>query len=279
MAVSWADNQKLNVNYGATVPVIDGVKDPSWESRDENVNVTDYDFSGNRSIRLYTKHSDWAVYFLVEVKFESTNFQYETMSIYISNFTAPSAQNFTDKKQITISGANKKDGSDTYTSLDLHNTNHTTWTLDATSSSFKGAGKVQTNGSNIGWRFYEYQMNFSAPVAENVPFILGNSYAIKFGLNNSNDPLTEVVSTPLNVTLIMKNLGGSTVAGEYKFDPKIFIQVVMIIIACFVGLFGVLVLVSKRNINLVKTKAVEKEVIKEEEEEPEPSDENEKESK
>ena len=252
-AVAWTEGQIITSSTG-TAPTIDGVKDSTWEST--SINVSNYDFSSDRGIALYIQHAEKSLYILIEVKFQTTTVQNESISLYFANSSVALNANYTDKKQLTIFGANKQDNSDTSMQFDYYKDNTTnTFVQDFESNGFTGKAKVSNETKTKGYRYYEFQMNFTVSNSTaDLPLTVSNKYALQVGYNTTetNEELSKTLIIQLGPIIQTED---DSVSGEFKWDTKLFIQIVLYIVLGFYLIFGVIILMSKKSIDILTPKA------------------------
>lgn len=252
-AVAWTEGQTVTANTG-TAPIIDGVKDNIWEST--SINVSNYDFSSDRNIALYIQYAQKSLYILIEVKFSTTNVQNETISLRFANSSVATNANYTDKKQITVIGANLQDGTDTSIMSDYYKDNTTTsYVKDLASDGFYGKAKVSNESKTKGYRYYEFQMNFTVSNStEDLPLAVSSKYALQVGYNttDANEELSKTMIIQMGPIILSED---DSVTGEFKWDTKLFIQIVLYIVLGFYIVFGITILMSKKSIDVLSPKA------------------------
>lgn len=255
LIAAWNNREELTSNPAPSKPIVDGIADSLWYGRE--INSSNYQYAGNKSVTLYVTHYESALYIMVEVRYVTT-FIYESISLYISKNNLSATEDFIDKKRILLNNANLKDGSDTFIAEDYYLDSNGNYISDsAINSTFEGAAKVKLNGTTAGYRFYEFKMNFNSFTTEDAPLNMTQVYAFKLGLNNTNDVGEELISVPIIIQIGPRFQGdkGSGLAGEFKFDAKLYIQIVVISVTVLFGVYGILIVISKKNITFERAKS------------------------
>ena len=228
---AWSDD-KITSSPGDE-PTIDGIMDEPWD--ESTINQSYYTFSGDRRITLYVLHHSDTIYFLVEVKF-ATSQETETISIYLSASSDDSEEDFLDKKQITMENSTQK-GNETSTATDLYRVDEDIYTADSEVDGFEGDAGI----GDLNYRYYEFAIKLSPDdeTQDNI-FDFTEDYSIKVGINNT---LTDEVQTdPIMIQIGPKSIEAEEEIGIFDFDTELYIRIVIGIILGIFGVFGILVL-------------------------------------
>jgi hypothetical protein len=229
-----------------SAPTVDGVKESVWT--DLKVNVTYHTLQSGRQVAVSACTFGNALYILVEARYTSTA-QNESISVFIANNNQTTNQSaLMDKKMITFFNATEY-GNETSIALDFYQVTLNNYTLDENSPTFTGAAKFA--GPTRNPRVYEFLVPFTP---DNATFdntlTFGQNYTIKVGINNTESDLeiSDALLVQLGETLLLKE----DKIGEFKFDPKQFLTVVLIIIAVVYGIVGIVIIDSHKNVEPIE---------------------------
>ena len=243
-SLAWTPTDLTSNPNSGDLPIIDGNLDESW---DTIANKSFHTFLGGKGVTLYVQHAEDSIYFLVEVKFISTEYNTETISLYLSNSTneTETGQTF-DKKQITLFNSTMQ-GNESSTYLDYYSEIEDIYLLDSIDEGFEGAARIG-NGSDI-HRYYEFKIAFQ-PSNESIDtdssMKIREKMSIKLGINNT--ATDEIVSEEITIQIGTKlNLIEDGI-GEYDFDTELYMMIVLISVSVIFGVYGItLILFRAKN--------------------------------
>ncbi len=216
-------------------PVIDGIFDESWNTIG---NKSFHSFPEGRRVTLYVQHAEDSIYFLVEVKFLSTEHNTETISLYLSNSTneTETGQIF-DKKQITLFNSTDQ-GNESSIYSDYYFENEALYLQDSVNEGFEGAAKIG-NGTDTN-RYYEFKIEFqpsNESIDEDSSMKIREKFSIKIGINNTatEETVSEEIAIQIGVKVDLIDDG----IGEYDFNTELYMMVVLISVSVIFGAYGI----------------------------------------
>ena len=233
-SLAWIPTELTSNPNNDEPPVIDGIFDESWDTVG---NKSFHSFPGGRGVTLYVQHVEDSIYFLVEVKYESS-FNTETISLYLSNSTneTETGQTF-DKKQITLFNSTMQ-GNESSTYSDYYSEIEDIFLTDSIDEGFEGAARIG-NGTDTN-RYYEFKIEFqpsNESIAEDSSMKIREKISIKLGINNT--ATDETVSEEITIQIGTKiNLIDDGV-GEYDFDTELYMMIVLISVSVIFGVYGI----------------------------------------
>ncbi len=243
-SLAWTPTDLTSNPNSGDLPIIDGNLDESW---DTIANKSFHTFLGGKGVTLYVQHAEDSIYFLVEVKFISTEYNTETISLYLSNSTNETeiGQTF-DKKQITLFNSTIQ-GNESSTYLDYYSEIEDIYLLDSIDEGFEGAARIG-NGSDT-HRYYEFKIAFQ-PSNESIDtdssMKIREKMSIKLGINNT--ATDEIVSEEITIQIGTKLHLIDDGIGEYDFDTELYMMIVLISVSVIFGVYGItLILFRAKN--------------------------------
>jgi hypothetical protein len=236
---SWDTGKEITANTSTQAPTIDGIKEAIWS--ENSINVTYHTFSGRQLAVHFAIHSA-SLYVLVETQFTNPP-QNESICLFLSSSNSSSQDTFLDKKMLTLFKANQP-GNESYITRDFYQFGDNNYILDKDSENFTGAAKIDNSNQH---RIYEFRIPFTPTnKSYDITWLISHNYAIKLGINNSG---TDLETSGYLLVQLGNRLGLSEEnLGEFKFDTELFITIVSIIIAASYGVVGVVIIISKKNI-------------------------------
>jgi hypothetical protein len=254
-SAAWSGTE-LTANLG-TDPTIDGIMEDSW--KESVVNSSNHEFSGGRRITLHTQYTENYIYFLIEVKFETT-FKTETISLYISSSSKTEDIDFLDKKQITMQNASEK-GNESYVAYDLYRNSNGDYVKDIGTLGFEGAAKIGPDPPK--YRYYEIKiaLNPENETNDDVKLIISSKYAIKVGINNT---LVDEERSPALVIQIGPKPGTEKDdSNKFPFNVLVYIRIVIGIVTGILVIYGIALIISNPKISDIEvTSSITKSDIK-----------------
>ena len=241
----WSKTE-MTVSAGSTAPTVDGVKESLWT--DLTVNITYHTFTtSSRQISLSALTFGGSLYVLIEANFVTSQ-QNESISIFLSSTNQTANETaFLDKKMITMFNATQY-GNESSIAIDYYRVGVGNYSIDKDSAIFTGKAKMGSPTRNP--RVYEFQIPLNpANLSYDVAWTMSKNYAIKVGINNTlNDiEISDAFLLQLGqrLTLTEKKFG------EFDIDPQVFLNVVLIIIDVIYGIVGVVIFVSRSNVESI----------------------------
>ncbi len=250
----WNSGEVLTSSPSNT-PTLDGVIGDDW--RGSNVNSSFHNLPGNIPIKFYVFHNGSAIYFAVEVRFNTT-VNDESLILYISKNGSLKSEDILDRKAVFVTNASGTQNAsviekkDYYRNPDTESTE--TWLEDTETIKWNvSVGKDERN-----YRIYEFQIALSPEKdTENVKMVVGNQYAIVVSFAQNHNFQDEKKSEPLVLQVGPKGLSQNDEIGEFKIDKEKFIQVTEIVLAVIFGLFGVLLIATKSKVGSLSVREPE----------------------
>jgi len=241
-SLAWTPSEITSNPNNGDPPVIDGIMDESWNSI---ANRSFHTFQGGRGITLYVQHTEDSIYFLVQVKFESS-YNTETISLYLSNSTneTETGQIF-DRKQITLYNSTMQ-GNESSTYSDYYLGNEELYLPDSVDEGFEGAAKIG-NGTDTN-RYYEFKIGLqpsNESIFEDSTIKIFEKISIKIGINNTL--IDETISDEaISIQIGPKGISiGDTTPGEYDFNTELYMMIVLISVTTLFGVYGIILLSIK----------------------------------
>ena len=215
-------------------PSIDGIKEPTWG---DEANITYYDFEGGRRLTFYVQHVGKFLYFLIELKFRIEQDPHETISLYFAS--SNKTNDIMDKKQITLFNATTF-GNSSSIARDLYKKSGGNYTLNTKTENFEGAASV---AESTLYRYYEYKIRMNSTTTnktEDAVFEIYNNYALKVGINTTNNLGEEAISDVLLLQIGPKSvIAPTSPIGIWDFDLKVYILIVLIVVTSIFGIYGI----------------------------------------
>ena len=243
-SLAWIPTELTSNPNNDEPPVIDGIFDESWNTIG---NKSFHSFPGGRGVTLYVQHVEDSIYFLVEVKFISTEHNTETISLYLSNSTneTETGQAF-DKKQITLFNSTMQ-GNESSIYSDYYSEIEDIFLADSFDEGFEGAARIGNESDTN--RYYEFKIEFqpsNESIVEDSSMKIRETMSIKLGINNT--ATDETVSEEITIQIGTKvNLIDDGV-GEYDFDTELYMMIVLISVSVIFGVYGItLILFRAKN--------------------------------
>ncbi len=241
-SLAWTPTEITSNPNNGDPPIIDGILDESWNTIG---NKSYHSLTGNRGITLYVQHVEDSIYFLVEVKFQ-TSFNTETISLYLSNSTNETeTDEIFDKKQITLFNSTMQ-GNESATYSDYYLGNDELYLPDSVDEGLEGAARIG-NETDI-HRYYEFKIEyqpFTEDINEDSSIKIFEKISIKIGINNtvsdeaiSDDAITIQIG-PKGIAV------GDDTPGVYNFNTELYMMIVLISVSVIFGVYG-LILISVR---------------------------------
>ena len=238
-SLAWIPTEITSNPNNGDPPTIDGILDESWNTIG---NYSFHSFPGGRGITLYVQHIKDSIYFLVEVKFVSTAYNTETISLFLSNSTNETeTDQIFDKKQITLFNATIQ-GNESSTYSDYYLGNEGLYLPDSYDEGFEGAAKIG-NETDI-HRYYEFKIAYQPSTensTEDSSIKIFEKISIKIGINNTASE--ETISEAISIQIGPKGISiGEEIPGEFDFNTELYMMIVLISVSVIFGIYGIILI-------------------------------------
>lgn len=228
-------NDPLIIPVGE-MPVIDGIKDDSWDDANSSSQIM-----GDIPIKLFIMRSSNSSsnYILILVEIEVANHDdNEYLRLLLSNSTESDEDDFYDAK--LIQNRNFDSENKSYILNDQHLSGEEFLNDDL--SNFNGASNI----SEIGHSFYEFRINYSSDNENDTEIEARESYAIKiqWGNSESGNIDNENPSETLYIQVGVKTSDGDDEITELILDMDIISNITFIVV---ISAFAIIFMMVYRN--------------------------------